>query len=127
MEKNLKELAACLGGRVIGDQDVRITGLASLDEAGEGDITFLANPRYAQKVATTKASAVILPPGADPCGKNGIEVANPYLAFAKVLTLFHVMPLEPKGVMEGAYLGRNVEWGRTSRFTRGHLSGTAPG
>lgn len=112
MEKSLKELAAGLGGRVIGDQDARITGLASLDEAGEGDLTFLANPRYAQKVAATKASAVILPPGADPCGKNGIEVDNPYLAFAKALTLFHVTPPEPKGIMAGAYLGRNAEVGK---------------
>ena len=112
MEKSLKELAAGLDGRVIGNEDTRITGLASLDEAGEGDITFLANPRYAQKVATTRASAVILPPGADPCGRNGIEVANPYLAFAKALTLFHALPLEPKGVMEGACIGRNAEIGK---------------
>jgi UDP-3-O-[3-hydroxymyristoyl] glucosamine N-acyltransferase len=111
VEKSLKELAAYLGGRVIGDENTRISGIASLDDAGEGDITFLANPRYAQKVATTKASAVILPPGADPCGKNSIEVTSPQLAFAKALTLFHVPPREPHGVMEGACLGRNVTMG----------------
>ena len=111
MEKSLKELAAYLGGRVIGDETARITGIAGLDDAGAGDLTFLANPRYVQKVATTKASAVILPPGADSCGKNGIEVANPHLAFAKILTLYHVSPPEPKGVMEGACIGGNVTMG----------------
>ena len=111
MEKSLSELAAYLGGRVIGAEDARITGVSGLDEAGEGDITFLANPKYAQKVATTRASAVIMPPGTDPCGRNGIEVASPYLAFAKALTLFHVDSPEPKGVMAGAYIGSNVAMG----------------
>jgi UDP-3-O-[3-hydroxymyristoyl] glucosamine N-acyltransferase len=112
VEKSLKELAALLGGRVVGDENIRIAGIAGLDEAGEGDITFLANPRYAQKVAVTRASAVIAPPGTDLCGKNGIETANPYLAFAKVLTLFHVLPGQPKGIMEGAYIGSNVVLGK---------------
>ncbi len=111
MQKSLKELAACLTGTVIGDGGTLITGISGLDEAGEGDITFLGNPKYAQKVATTRASAVILPAGADPCGRNGIEVANPYLAFAKVLTLFHVRPPEPRGVMEGARIGADVTLG----------------
>jgi UDP-3-O-[3-hydroxymyristoyl] glucosamine N-acyltransferase len=111
VEKSLKEIAAYLGGRVIGDENTRITGIAGLDDAGEGDLTFLANPRYVHKVATTKASAVILPPGTDPCGKNGIEVASPQLAFAKILTLYHLFPREPKGVMEGACIGRNVTMG----------------
>lgn len=111
MEKSLSELAVYLDGRVIGAEDTRITGISGLDEAGEGDITFLANPKYAQKVATTGASAVILPTGADPCGKNAIEVANPYLAFAKVLTLYHVHSPEPKGVMAGACIGKGVTMG----------------
>ncbi|HLO25737.1 MAG TPA: UDP-3-O-(3-hydroxymyristoyl)glucosamine N-acyltransferase [Geobacteraceae bacterium] len=111
MEKSLSELAVYLDGRVIGAEDTRITGISGLDEAGEGDITFLGNVKYAQKVATTGASAVILPPGVDPCGKNAIEVANPYLAFAKVLNLFHVHPPEPKGVMEGACIGKGVTMG----------------
>lgn len=112
MEKTLKELAEYLGGRVIGDETVQVRGLASLDDAGEGEITFLANPRYAQKVATTRATAVILPAGADPCGKNGIEVASPYLAFAKILTLFTTRPHQSRGVMEGASVGNGVVMGK---------------
>jgi UDP-3-O-[3-hydroxymyristoyl] glucosamine N-acyltransferase len=111
VEKSLKELAGYLGGTVIGDGEVLVKGLAGLDDAKEGDITFLANPKYAGKVATTRASAVILPPGAAAHGRNVIEVANPYLAFAKLLTLFTSRPFAPRGVMEGAYVGRDVTLG----------------
>ena len=111
MEKTLKELADYLGGRVIGDGSAVVRGLATLDDAGDGQITFLANPKYAQKVATTRATAVILPPGADGHGRNVVEVANPYLAFAKLLTLFYVKPASAAGVMDGAFVGKGVVMG----------------
>ncbi len=111
MEKSLKELAEYLGGSVVGDENAMVRGLAGLDEAKEGEITFLANPKYAAKVATTKAAAVVLPPGADRHGKNAIEVKNPYLAFAKILTLFYVRPHPARGVMAGAFVGEKVVMG----------------
>ena len=111
MGKSLKELADYLGGTVIGDENIQIHGLAGLDDAGEGQITFLANPKYAAKVASTRAAAVVLPPGADRHGRNAIELKNPYLAFAKLLTLFYVGPFSPKGVMSGAFLGEKVTMG----------------
>lgn len=104
MKLTLKEIAEHIGGRVIGDPDVTVCGLASLDDAVEGQIVFLANPKLAAKVAQCKATAVILPPGADGFGKQIIETKNPYLAFAKVLTLFHAPKLPAKGVMSGAYI-----------------------
>jgi UDP-3-O-[3-hydroxymyristoyl] glucosamine N-acyltransferase len=111
MEKSLKELADHLGGTVIGDENALISGIASLDDAREGQITFLANPKYAAKVATTRAAAVVLPPGGERHGRNVIEVKNPYLAFAKLLTLFYVRRPKAMGVMAGAFLGRNVAMG----------------
>lgn len=111
MEKNLKELASLLGGRVIGNENAVVSGLGTLDEAMEGQLTFLANPKYASKVETTRATAVIVPPGAERFGKNVIEVKNPYLAFAKLLSMFHVKPVVPKGVMDGAMVGSNVVLG----------------
>lgn len=111
MGKSLKEVAEYLGGRVIGDENAVVSGLGTLDDAGDGQITFLANPRYAPKVVTTNATAVILPPGADSHGKNVVEVANPYLAFAKLLTLFYVVPQKAAGVMDGAMIGKGVAMG----------------
>ncbi len=112
MLKTLQELADYLGGRVIGDPAATVHGLGSLDDAREGQVTFLANPKYAAKVATTKATAVILPPGADSFGRNVIETDNPYLAFAKVLTLFCVETLKPQGVMEGALVSKGALLGK---------------
>lgn len=112
MKKTLKELAGYLGGKVIGDETAEVSGLAGLDEAREGQITFLANPKYAGKVATTGATAVVLPPGAERHGKNAIECANPYLAFAKLLTLFYVKAPAPRGVMEGAFVDSSATIGK---------------
>lgn len=100
--KTLLELADYLGGQTVGDPTVPIFGLGTLDTAKAGQITFLANPKYAAKVATTGATAIVLPPTADTFGRNCIVVANPYLAFAKLLLLFTSRPRVAKGIMPGA-------------------------
>jgi UDP-3-O-[3-hydroxymyristoyl] glucosamine N-acyltransferase len=111
MKKSLQEIAHYLGGTVSGDGEVLIGGLATLDDAGEGQLTFLANPKYAAKVATTRASAVLLPEGGNPQGHNAIFHANPYLAFAKLLTLFYTAPAAPLGVAPGAFVAEGVKLG----------------
>ena len=57
----LAELAHRLGCRLEGDGAVEVTRVAGLEEAGPGDLTFLSNPKYASKLPTTRASAVIAP------------------------------------------------------------------
>ncbi len=109
--RTLQELADHLGGQVAGDPSVAITGLGTLDGAEEGQITFLANPKYAAKVASTRASAIVLSPAAEQFGRNCIVVANPHLAFAKLLTLYTTRPRVPKGVMAGAFVGEGVAMG----------------
>lgn len=109
--KTLKELAEYLGGIVRGDDTCRVNGLAPLEAAGPDKITFLANPKYAAKVAETGAGAVLMAPGGESHGRNVIEVANPYLAFAKLLTLFYVQPHTPHGVLPEACIGSNPSLG----------------
>ena len=109
--KTLKELADRLGGRVIGDETITVNGLAPLEAAGPDKVTFLANPRYAAKVAETSAGAVLMAPGGEGYGRNVIEVSNPYLAFAKLLTLFYVQPRPARGVLPEACLGTDVSLG----------------
>lgn len=111
MKKSLNEIAQYLGGTVSGDGSVLIGGLATLDDAGEGTLTFLANPKYAAKVATTKASAVLMGIGGNTHGKNAIFHPNPYLAFAKLLTLFYTAPAKPVGVLPGAFVAEGVKLG----------------
>jgi len=111
LTKTLKELADYLGGTVRGDETCRVNGLAPLEAAAADKITFLANPKYASKVAETAAGAVLMAPGGEGYGRNVIEVANPYLCFAKLLTLFYVQPHPPRGVMPEACIGIGVSLG----------------
>jgi len=112
VDKSLQELADALGGRLVGDPLIRISGLGSLETATEGQITFLANPKYAGLVAMTGASAVIIAPEANRFGRNAIIVDNPYLAFAKLLTLFTTRPRVARGIMKGAFVGEDVVIGK---------------
>ncbi len=87
---SLGEIAARMQGRVKGDPEILIKGVAGLDEAEEGDITFVANPRYYSRVGTTRASAVIVAEsnGAATAERNFLLVANPYLCFLRTVELF---------------------------------------
>jgi len=121
--KTLKELAEYLGGTVRGDETCRVDGLAPLEAAGPAKITFLANPKYASKVADTGAGAVLMAPGGESYGRNTIEVANPYLAFAKLLTLFYVQPHPPQGVMPEACIGIGASLGEDITIYPGAIIG----
>jgi len=59
-EMTVKQIAAFLDGEVVGDGSIVITGLAKVEEAGTGDLAFVANPKYERYLELTKASAVIL-------------------------------------------------------------------
>jgi len=111
MTNTLQELADYLDGQLAGDPSIAITGMGTLDSAVEGEITFLANSKYAAKVQSTHASAIVLSPTADSFGRNRIVVANPHLAFAKLLTLYTSGPRTAKGVMPGAFVGEGVVMG----------------
>lgn len=123
MSKTLQELADYLDGRVVGDPSVSITGLGTLDTAIPGQITFLANPRYTAKVETTKASAIVLTAAAPTFDRDVIVVDNPYLAFAKLLTLFTRRPRNVKGVMSGAFVGEGVTMGKEASVYPGAVVG----
>jgi UDP-3-O-[3-hydroxymyristoyl] glucosamine N-acyltransferase len=96
--KTLAELAREVGGVVVGDGEVKLHRVASIEEAGPGEITFLANLRYYAHLAGCRASAIIIAPNAasrDSVGsarQNFLEVADPYLAFAKIHQLFNPAP-----------------------------------
>lgn len=87
----LGEIAKKINGRVKGDSNVIITGVAGLEEAKDGDISFVANRRYLNRIASTKATAVIVGEdnGAIPDDKNYLVVENPYLSFLMTVELFY--------------------------------------
>lgn len=89
----LGELAETLQLECVGDPSLEIRGLATLAKAGEGELSFLANPRYQKQLAGTRASAVILHRKlADATTLPALLSDNPYLAFAKASSLFDDTP-----------------------------------
>jgi len=94
----LRELAETLACRLEGDGDLEIRGVAGMEYASAGQLTFLANPKYAPKVKHTKASAILVSEAL-----TGIDIAclvsdNPYLDFARALALFYQPPRPAPGI-----------------------------
>lgn len=112
MVKKLKEVCELLGGELFGDGELEINGVAGIKDATEGQITFVANPRYLSQMEKTKASAIIVCKGMQCNGKSTIQVQNPYLAWAKVVEMFSETDNEPKGIHPTAIIGENVKLGR---------------
>ncbi len=123
LEFSLAEIAARLGGDVLGDPETRISRVATLASAGSGAIAFLANPKYRSQLASTAAEAVILPANAAaeterPC----IVTRNPYAYYARVAALLNppaeIVPgIHPSAqiacsVPDSAQIGQNVVIGQ---------------
>jgi UDP-3-O-[3-hydroxymyristoyl] glucosamine N-acyltransferase len=89
----LGELARQLECPVEGDDRIEITGVAKIETAGPGDLTFLAQPKFTSALATTKASAVIASPGIDGAPCAVIRSRSPYLTFGRAVGL--LAPAEP--------------------------------
>ena len=112
MKKPLRELAEYVGGTIVGDEEVEISGVASLDDAQPGEITFIARPKYLCKLDKTGASAVIVSKEVTAANKPLLCVANPYLACAKILTLFSEKIYQPKGIDSNAWISPTAELGK---------------
>jgi len=112
MKKKLKELAEWVGGTVVGDDEVGISGVAAIEVAQAGEITFIASPKYLPKLGETNASAVIVSKEITPSPKPLLCVNNPYLAFAKILTLFSQKPYQPKGIDPNAWISPTARLGQ---------------
>ncbi len=84
----LRDLAARLDCTLEGDGDIEIARMAAIEDAGPGDLTFFANPKYADALRHTRAAAVIAAPGVTgiPCAI--VRAADPYLTFARALGVF---------------------------------------
>ncbi len=86
MRQTLAEIAQLLGGKVVGDAGLLITGISGIKEAAEGDLTFLANPKYIALAAATKASAIIVGQDVVIEGKSVIQTDNPSMSFARIVS-----------------------------------------
>jgi len=98
----LKDIATYLGGTIVGDETTDISRIRGIDDADEGDLTFLANPRYRSRLATTRASAILVAPGTEEPGQTLLVVDDPYVALARALMLLYPETHEKVGVSEAA-------------------------
>ena len=112
----LAELALALGADVHGDGDAEIIGVAGLEEAGAGDVTFVANPRYSALARTTNAAAVLVTPDFPEISTPTLRTANPYLAFAKAVQIFYHEPVYAPGVHGTAVIHSSAKIGRDAHI-----------
>ncbi len=110
MSYTLAEIAARVGGRVLGDSGVRISQINTLERADSSQISFLTNSKYHAQLATTNAGAVILGEAdADATGLPRIISLNPYAYFAKVSALLNPFPEATAGVHASAVVGEGAQ------------------
>jgi len=94
----LSEIAARLGAQLRGDGEIEIHRLIGIEQAGAGDLTFVANKKYISHLKQCAASAVILGHDAPEVGIASLRCDNPYLAFAQSIELFYAKPSPAPGI-----------------------------
>ncbi|MBZ5566318.1 MAG: UDP-3-O-(3-hydroxymyristoyl)glucosamine N-acyltransferase [Acidobacteriia bacterium] len=107
----LSNIAATLGARLDGD-DVEITGVAGIEEAAPGHLTFVANPKYAAAARVTRASAVIVSDDFPAIAAATLRCANPYLVFARAIELFYHPPRYSIGIHSTAVVHPSAKIGK---------------
>lgn len=112
MEITAEQLASLIGGTLEGAGDVKLNNFAKIEEAGEGCITFLANPKYEHFLYATGASAVLVSRNLilrDKVDATLIRVDDPYAALAALLRHVESLKPRPRGIEEPCHIAKDVE------------------
>ncbi|MCH5229319.1 MAG: UDP-3-O-(3-hydroxymyristoyl)glucosamine N-acyltransferase [Muribaculaceae bacterium] len=133
MDITAKELAAYCGGSVEGDGSATVSDFAKIEEAGKGDLSFIANPKYAHYASTTNASVLLVSKNFEaPSDLKAtlVRVEDPYSSLARLMTMVAATKPKPKGIENPvsvgdgtqlpediylgafAYIGKNVKVGK---------------
>lgn len=112
MEITPKGLVALTGGVIDGDENATLKGFAKIEEAKDGDLSFIANPKYAHFAHTTKATALLV--GKDFEREEGvtatlIKVDDPYSTLADLLRLVESMKPQKEGIEQPCYISEGVD------------------
>ncbi|MFJ4394226.1 UDP-3-O-(3-hydroxymyristoyl)glucosamine N-acyltransferase [Pseudomonas sp. NPDC089396] len=106
----LGQLAEALGATLQGPEALQITGLATLQEAGPGQLSFLANPQYRKYLDNSQAAAVLLKAAdAEGFAGNALIVPDPYLAYARISHLFDPKPKAEAGIHPSAVVAEDAQ------------------
>ncbi|MDE3178710.1 MAG: UDP-3-O-(3-hydroxymyristoyl)glucosamine N-acyltransferase [Acidobacteriota bacterium] len=107
----LSEIARRTGCELEGPADLEISGVAAMEDATSTELTFLSNPKYIRKAASTAAAAIIASPDAKIPDRAVLRARDPYLAFAYALEIFHPPARPPAGVHPSAVIAPTAKIG----------------
>ena len=112
----LGNIAKALKCELIGDKDVVITKLASIESASQGELTFASEQKYIHRINDGEASAYIILESLKEHikGKNILISKNPYYSFAKLLDIFHKPEHRPPGIDKNVIIAHNVTIAETA-------------
>ena len=115
MQFTAKQIADFIGGRVEGNEQATVSTFAKIEEAGEGAITFLSNPKYTQYIYDTKASIVLINDDLElehPVEPTLIRVPNAYECVAKLMQMYAASLPKKTGVDPLAFVSKTAEIGK---------------
>ncbi len=105
MGVSIGELAVRFGCELRGDPDVQVDHVATLAHADSRSLAFLANPRYRQQLAATRAGAVVLDAAsANDCAAAALVCRNPHATYARIAAVLHPLAAAPPGVHPSAVI-----------------------
>jgi len=107
----LGEITRLLGGELAGDAETEITGVAGIEHARQGDITFVLGRKLAAEAGKSAASCILVKEHYPEIAAAQLRVDDPQLAFAVLLGMFHKRPAEPAGVSPLSYVAGDVSLG----------------
>jgi len=108
----LRELAERLGCTFTGDGETQIRGVAAIETAGPGELTFLSNPRYKRRAKESRAGAIVVSKDEAELPVPTVRSANPYHTFARAIELFHDALPFPPGIHPTAVVSPKARIGR---------------
>ena len=121
----LSDLARAVDGRVDGDAGRRISGVATLDDAGPADLSFFTNPKYREALSRSRAGAILVGPDTTVPGRDLLVAPEPYLALAEILDRLYPPQRPAPGVSTDARISPDAVVGRD--VTIGPFTVVGPG
>jgi len=107
----LAELAARVGGQVVGDGGRRLVGVRTLDEASDEHLSFYHNRRYLKSALASRAGALLVESAGPFAGRDLLVCVNPYLALAEILELYYPPRRPPSGIHPSAVVAASAHFG----------------
>ncbi|MGE5237771.1 MAG: UDP-3-O-(3-hydroxymyristoyl)glucosamine N-acyltransferase [Chloroflexota bacterium] len=105
----LRDIAGLIGGELRGEGDVEISGVSGLDDAREGDISYIASPKWVNAALQSRASAFLCAVPIAKLDEPQVITKNPQLSFARLLSRFYVRPHPVLGISERAFVSRSAK------------------